>query len=286
MGRKGQSITLSISEREKQQLEALADEYNMKWGNKPNISRLLKAIAHQELLISSNNDWTQERIQTLERARQALIDLGKIEDAREIAKILVQRSELEAPFRREIENFLQTLQVTWRQQIEQYINARQPFKLTYQDATSRLFNFTVLHAQIQLIEKRQYLMCRCEETEGSQDIAELKHNRCLRLDRIQEAAVTAIKRQWEDDLQRVVVNFQVSGGLAFGYNPHSQDSFVSELEGNPPIRRIIRPIYSTFWFFREIAPYWNNCKIISPDNVRNLYLEKVRSLYEEYFSQG
>ncbi len=283
MGRKGQSITLSISEQEKLQLEALAHEKGMKWGEKPNISRLLKAIARQELLIASNHDWTQERIQALEQARQALIDLGKIDNAKEIAGILVQRSELQAPFRRKIESFLDILQTGWRQQMEQYIKERQPFKLTYQDAGGRLFHFTVLHAQIQLIEKRQYLMCRCEETEGSQDIPELRHNRCLRLDRIQEAAVTSIDRQWEIDLQRVAVEFHLLEGLAFAYNSTNQDRFIGELEGDPPIRRVIRPIYSTFWFFREISPYWEDCIIIAPENVRKLYREKVKRLYAQYF---
>ncbi len=44
MGRKGQSITLSISKREKGQLEALAREYGYKWGEKPNISQCRKSL--------------------------------------------------------------------------------------------------------------------------------------------------------------------------------------------------------------------------------------------------
>jgi predicted DNA-binding transcriptional regulator YafY len=284
MGRKGQSITLSIGEREKKQLEVLAAEQGMTWGDKPNISRLLKAIARQELLIAPNHDWTQERIQALERARQGLIDLGKVEDAREIARLLVQRSELKAPFRRELENFLDAPQTGWRQQIDRYIRERQPFKLAYRDAADRAFQFHVLHAQVQLLEKRQYLVCRCEETEGNQDIPELRHNWTFRLDRIQEAAVTSIERPWEVDLQRVAVEFHLSGGLAFAYrDPNNQDRFMSDLEGDPPIRRVIRLIYSTFWFFRSIAPYWGDCIIISPENVRMLYREKVRLLYEQYF---
>jgi predicted DNA-binding transcriptional regulator YafY len=41
--------------------------------------------------------------------------------------------------------------------------------------------------------------------------------------------------------------------------------------------------YRTFWFFRTIAAYWEDCIIISPENVRKLYLDKVESLYKQYF---
>lgn len=286
MGRKGQSITLSISEREKQQLEILAAELGMTWGDKPNISRLLKAIAQRKLLIASNHDWTQERIQALEKARQGLIDLGKTQDAQEIARILVQRSELNTHFRREIENFLDTPQIAWRQQVDQYIKTRQPFKLIYRDAADREFQYNVTHAQIQFIERRQYLVCRCDETEGNQDIPELQHNWTFRLDRIQEAAITSIERQWAPDLQKVPVEFELSGGLAFAYqDSKNRDRFIGELTGDPPVRRVIRPIYNTFWFFRSIAAYWEDCIIINPENVRRLYLEKVKLLYKKYYRE-
>jgi hypothetical protein len=56
MSRKGQSITLSVSERDKTQLEAIALQFGMKWGDDPNISKLIKAIAQHELIVSKNND--------------------------------------------------------------------------------------------------------------------------------------------------------------------------------------------------------------------------------------
>ncbi|MBO1047505.1 MAG: WYL domain-containing protein [Dolichospermum sp. DEX182a] len=62
MSRKGQSITLSVSERDKAELEAIpterfaiALEFGMMWGEDPNISKLIKAIAQHEL-ISNNHD--------------------------------------------------------------------------------------------------------------------------------------------------------------------------------------------------------------------------------------
>jgi hypothetical protein len=244
---------------------------------------LVKAIAKQKLLIAANHDWTQERIQALEKARQAVIDTGKMQDAREIAIILLNRSEIKPHFRRDLENFLASPIIVWRQEIEQYIQASQPFRLTYRDAADREFQFNVVHAQIQLIEKRQYLLCRCQEIQGNQDIPQLQHNWTFRLDRILEAAVTSIQGQWEIDLQRVNVEFHLSGGLAFAYtDSKNRDLFIGKLEGDPPIRKVIRPIYSTFWFFRSIASYWEDCVIIAPENVRMLYLDKLRTLYHLY----
>ncbi len=184
MGRKGESITLSMREEHKQELETLASEYGMTWGDKPNISRLLKAIAQGKLRIAPNHDWTQQRIRALDTARKTLIDAGKMDEALEIAKLLQERSELTIPFQRDIEQFLEEPQPPWRQKIDNFIRRQQPFRLTYQDAAERNWQFTVRFAEVQSIEKRQYLLCRTDESEGNQDISELSHNWTLRLDRI------------------------------------------------------------------------------------------------------
>lgn len=282
MGRKGESITLSISERDKKQLEALAAEYGMTWGEKPNISRLLKAIAQRELLIAHNNDWTQHRIKALDTAKKVLVDAGKMDEAIEIAKLLQERSELTIPYRGEIDNFLETPQPPWRQKIDNFIRRQQPFRLSYQDAAERNWHYTVRFAQIQSIEKRQYLVCRTDESEGNQDIAQLSHNWTLRLDRIQEASVTSIELPWLDDLQRIEVSFELFGGLIFAYRGKPDDIKIEDIEDTPSRRRVTRSIFNTFWFFREIAAYYGDCVIIEPEIIRSCYLEKVRGLFKKY----
>lgn len=282
MSRKGKSITLSVSERDKTELENLALEFGCNWGDRPNISKLVESIARRQLIVAPNNDWTNQRIKALETARKALVDLGKTDQAKQIAELLKFRSELTLPFREEIETFLNNPLPAWRQQVDNLIHRQQPFRLSYQDAKEDLWSYTVLHAQVVAIEKRQYLMCRAEESEGNQDVEGLRHNWTFRLDRIQEAAVVSIDKPWLDDLERIAVEFHLLDRLAFAYQRKTEDIFVSELEDEPPIRRVVRNISGTFWFFREITRYGKDCEIISPESVRSRFRENLKSLCQAY----
>ncbi len=282
MSRKGQSITLSLRESDKAELENLALEFGCTWGDRPNISKLVESIARRQLIIAPNNDWTNERIKALETARKGLIDLGKTDEAKQIAQLLKSRSELTLPFREEIETFLKNPLPAWRQQVDNLIHRQQPFRLSYQDAKEDLWSYTVLHARVVPIEKRQYLMCRAEESEGNQDVEGLRHNWTFRLDKIQEAAVVSIDKPWLDDLERIAVEFHLLDRLAFAYERKTEDIFVSELEGEPPVRKVVRNISGTFWFFREITRYGKDCEIISPPEVRSRFKENLKSLCQAY----
>lgn len=275
MSRKGQSITLSISERDKAELENLARELGMMWGDRPNISKLVEAIAQRELLIGRNNDWSTTRIEALNRAMQALIDAGQIDIAKMVASLLLERSELSIPLRNEVENFLATTHSEWRQELDRYIKRQQPFQLSYQDASLRIWVFHVRHAKIVPHEKRQYLDCWCEETEGNQDISQLSHNWCLRLDRIPEAAISPIGGKWYSQLDSIKVELHLFKGLAFAYQAKPEDQAIEWLTDKPQVRQVIKTINFTFWFFREIAPDWEDCKIVAPDVVRDRIKQKL-----------
>ncbi len=285
MTRKNEAITLSIKAREKKALENLALEFGKTWGDKPNISKLIEAIAKNELKIAPNHDWNHQRVEILETIRKLLLDHGLISEAEEIAKILQERSELTIPFRQEIEKFLDKPKPLWRKKIEDFIHRQQPFKLIYQDASERQWIFTVIYGELRNIEKHQYLVCTCEETEGNQDLPELQHNWGLRLDRIQEAVVSSVNLPWQSDLDTIEVEFKVYRGLAFAYGkeaPKKDDFLVGEIDGNPAQRLIKRKVWSSFWFFRDIARYWDDCEIISPVNLRENFKEQLRSLSQLY----
>jgi hypothetical protein len=233
MSRKGQSITLSVSERDKAELEAIpterfaiALEFGMMWGEDPNISKLIKAIAQHELIIGKNHDWQESRIRALHRCIGALTDIGQVEQAQIIANLLLERSELSIPMRKEIEGVLNNSLPSWRLQIDHYILRQQPFQLSYQDATERILNYTVHYAKISPHEKRLYLDCWCEETLNNHDIEELQHNWCFRLDRINEAAITEIAGKWRSQLDQIDVEMHLLNNLAFAYQTKPEDKRV------------------------------------------------------------
>jgi WYL domain len=282
MGRPGRSITLSLSEQDKAHLEAIAEEFGMTWGDRPNISELVKAIASRQLMIAPNHDWTMERIHFLNRARTALVDIGEMEIAVAIAQLLLERSELTIPLRAEIEQFTNQPTLSWRLEIERYIHRHQPFCLSYQDAAGRVWQFTIRYAEIATYEERQYLECWCEETDGSQDLPELVHNRCLRLDRITDAAVSPIAGKWSE-LATIAVEFHLLRGLAFAYRSKTARDEVNEwVVELPQVRRVVRRVSSTFWLIREVLRYGQDCEVIAPGAVRDRVKEEVRSLSVRY----
>jgi len=284
MGRKGQSITLSLSEQDKLRLEAIAGEQGILWGTRPNISRLMEAIARRELLVGRNNDWSETGIRALQQSMQALMDAGHPDSAQIIAQLLLERSELPLPLRSKLEQDLNTPIPSWRAAIDQYIQRQTPFRLTYRDATDKPMSFTIRHAQITPYERRQYLECWCEETEGNRDIAELQHNWTLRLDRIPDAALSVIGGQWHPTLDTLQVEMHLLKGLAFAYEPKGTDVSNEWMsDHDPPMRKVVRNISNTFWFFREVLRYGENCLIVSPETAQAQFKQKLQALCKNYF---
>ena len=81
MTRKNQSITLAVSQSEMQQLEVIAMQHSCKWGDKPNVSELMRQIASGDLIIVSRQQQLikSEMIQlAIARAFTALIEIQQI----------------------------------------------------------------------------------------------------------------------------------------------------------------------------------------------------------------
>lgn len=285
MTRKGRSITLSLEESDKVQLEAIALELGMMWGDEPNISRLIKAIARNQLSVFPNNNWSRDRVNTLNKARNLLVDVGQLEDALILAHLLLERSEITIPLRQEIEQFIERPAAPWRIQVERYIRQQQPFQLAYQDAAERVWNFIIFYADITQHEDRLYLDCWCSETEGNQDIAELSHNWCLRFDRMVDVALSPIKGRWRSRLDSIPVELHLHRGLAFAYRSKTDADEVNEWLSDPPqVRRVVRQVTNTFWFFREVRRYGSACVIVSPDAVRDRFKQELLLMIEQYNS--
>lgn len=58
MSRKGESITLSLLPDQQERLEQIALEFGQTWGEKPNISKLMRAIAEGELKVVYGDEET------------------------------------------------------------------------------------------------------------------------------------------------------------------------------------------------------------------------------------
>lgn len=283
MTRKGKSITLSVSERDKAELETLALEYGLTWGDRPNISKLVEAIARKRLTIAPNHDWNSARINSLNQARNTLIDAGQIDDAVAIAHLLLERSELTIPLRQELEQFIDNPALPWRLEIERYIKQQQSFQLSYQDATERLWQFTVRYAEIASHGNRQYLDCWCEETQGNQDLPELRHNWCLRLDRITDAAIAPIPGKWYGHLDSIDVEIHLYGRLAFAYESKTTNDVVNRWWPDAPqTRQLVRRVSNTFWLIRELLPYGQDCEVISPEKVKEEIKQEVQAMAKRY----
>jgi hypothetical protein len=283
MTRKGRAITLSLDEKEKIALQMIATELGYTWGDKPNISKLVEAIAQHKLLIAPNNDWSIDLISTLQQGMTCLHDRGDSKNAQIIAELLLKRSELKNPLRREIERFLETLQKpNWRQRLDQFIEQKQPFQLAYQDAAQRIWTFHILYAEMIYRDRREYLDCWCQETEGNTDLPKLKHNWTLRLDRITDAALSPIDKKWRPDLDLLRVELHLYNGLAFAYEPKTNDIYTDWVPDLPQTKKVIREVSSTFWLFREILPYGGDCAIASPPEVRDRFRNKLLMLCNRY----
>ncbi|MGF1460099.1 MAG: helix-turn-helix transcriptional regulator [Leptolyngbyaceae cyanobacterium] len=272
-----------MSERDKAELETLALQYGMTWGDRPNISKLVEAIARHQLRIAPNHDWPPQRINALEKARKALIDAGQRENALEIAHLLLERSELTIPLRREIEQYVAKPAPAWRLEVENYIQREQPFQLAYQDAAERVWQFHIRYAEAAPHSDRQYLDCWCEETEGNRDLPELAHNWCLRFDRITDASISPIPGIWRSSLDTIAVELHLYRGLAFAYESKTnQDEFNDWHPELPQTRQIIRQVPNTFWLIREVLRYGRDCEIMSPDSVRERVKREIDGLYRQY----
>ena len=70
--------------------------------------------------------------------------------------------------------------------------------------------------------------------------------------------------------------------LAFAYEQKTLDREVTDLALDKPTKRIVREVSSTFWFFREILPYGEDCEIIEPVEVRDRFARKIQHLAKKY----
>ncbi|AFY85313.1 helix-turn-helix transcriptional regulator [Oscillatoria acuminata] len=279
MIRKKETITLSIPPGTKERLEEIAAELKVLWGDRGSISGLLTAIAQGKFQVGQSLTLTSAQVQALQQANRLLIDTGHSPQAQTLTSLLLDRGNLEAPLRLALQQLVNQPSEVWRLRAEEQIQKQQPFRLFYLNAQERELEYTVRCAQVTFREKRFYLEIWCEETEDipNTDFPELIHNRCLRLDRIQE--IQPIAGEWRNGLDFIEVYLHFYEGLVKAYE--SKDSDISnEVIGE--VRQVVRRVSHPFWLIREILPYGKKCLVVAPQAMRDRVKEEIHAIYQRY----
>jgi predicted DNA-binding transcriptional regulator YafY len=281
MPRKKETITLSIPPGTKEQLEAIARRLNITWGKEPSISGLIVAIAQQSLLVEKPFNLDSNSVSALQQAIKALNDAGRMGEAQTVITLLLERGNLDAPMRQSLLKQASKLVQTWRSQIDEYRRSQQPFYLLYENSQGEELQYTVRYAEPRFFDKRFYLMIWCEETEDVEsnipDLPELWHNRSLIFDRIR--SVVPASGEWREGLDYIKVHLHFRGWMVKSYKP-IEDDLEDEVIGE--VRQVVRRVTNEFWLIREVARYWDECVIASPDAMRDRLKQKLRKLCSLY----
>lgn len=279
MARQKEALTLSVPPGTKKQLDELAERLDYRWGDRPNASALITALAEGTLAVGAGLRLAEAEVQALVQAILALIDNGTTEHARVLMEFAVAYGDLEEPLRRKLLERLGDADDSRRKQIDEKIAARQPFYLYYKSARGTPYQFTVRFAQVRFRERRSYLEIWCEETEKSADLPGLKHNRFLRLDRAQGLSVVASGGIWRDDLDYVEATFKLLPALARDYEP-DPDDLRTEADGDALI--VTRRTASAFWLLRELKAHGALCEVLSPPDLRARMQQELRAAADLY----
>ena len=277
MPRKKETLTLSVPPGTKAALDAIARRFNILWGNNPSPSGLVGAIAQGELEVGQPFALSANQVLALRQAIRDLVDAGHLEEAKSVITLLIEKGNLESPMRQDLMQQVSQPMEGWRIQVDRLSDQHQPFHLIYRNSQGQVLEYTVRYAKVLFYEKRHYLQIWCDETEDSQDLPELQHNRCFRLDRIQ--SIFPISGEWRGSFDTIEVQLHLSGWLVRAYEPKPED-ISNELIGE--VRQVTRRVVNPFWLIREVFRYGEDCVIVSPEDVRERFKQKLRSLSQQY----
>jgi predicted DNA-binding transcriptional regulator YafY len=281
MPRKKTTITLSIPDGTKEQLEEIARDLGIFWGKTtPSISGLLVAIAQQQPEIKKLFTLMPEQVEALEQAYRLLSDTGEMRKAQTLLNLLLEQGNLEVPRYQAFSRLLNQPSEAWRVRVDELRQQKQPFQVVYGNAQGDDLTFTVRYAEISFEEKRFYLNIWCDETEDikNTDFPELIHNRCLRLDRVK--GVVPVNGQWrQEGLDYFKVYLHFFKGMIKAYQSKTND-ISNEVMGD--VRQVERKVSNPFWLIREVLRYGEDCVIVSPDNLRDRMKQKILTLCDLY----
>ncbi|MBD2495950.1 transcriptional regulator [Nostoc sp. FACHB-280] len=282
MPRKKETITLSIPPGTKEKLEAIARNLNIYWGKDPSISGLIVAIAQQSVELGKPFTLDSNQANALQQAIKALSDAGRIGEAQTVIALLIERGNLDPAIRQSLLKQASKLLQAWQERINEYRQNQQPFHLLYENSQGLELLYTVRYAEPRFFDRRFYLMIWCEETEDVEnlipDLPELWHNRNLTFDRIR--SIVPASGDWrEEGLDYIKVYLHFRGWMVKSYQLR-EDDLEDEIIGD--VRQVVRRVVNEFWLIREVARYWDECVIISPEPMRDRLKQKLKTLCQHY----
>ncbi|MHC5935506.1 WCX domain-containing protein [Nostoc sp.] len=195
--------------------------------------------------------------------------------------LLLERGNLDVAIRQSLLKQASKLVQAWRSQIDEYRQNKQPFYLLYENSQGQELQYTVRYAEPRFFDKRFYLMIWCEETEDVEnlipDLPELWHNRNLIFDKI--CSIVPASGEWREGLDYLKVYLHFRGWMVKSYQ-RRQDDLEDEMIGD--VRQVVRQVVNEFWLIREVARYWEDCVIVSPESLRDRLKEKLFTLCQLY----
>jgi hypothetical protein len=164
--------------------------------------------------------------------------------------------------------------------INDWILRQRSFTVRVEDRGS-ITNYDVLYAKVSIDLYGKYLLLAYTHKSNPAEIAQLKHNHEIELDKIVDAG--EIHRPWSPSMPTIQVKFWISSELQPSYEPRSEDiSMVIGTQNNRAGNVVIREVMTTHMLLCELLSYGNNCYLISPSVIRRRSIVEVEKILSSY----
>jgi hypothetical protein len=148
-----------------------------------------------------------------------------------------------------------------------------------------IVNYDVLCAKVSIDLYGKYLLLAHTHRSNPAEIAQLKHNHEIELDKIVDAG--EIHRPWSPSMPTIQVKFWISSELQPSYEPSPEDiSMVMGTQNNRAGNVVIREVMTTHILLCELLSYGNNCYLISPSVIRRRSIVEVEKILSSYSSSA
>jgi hypothetical protein len=142
-------------------------------------------------------------------------------------------------------------------------------------------NHDVICAKMSVDANGKYLLIAHTHKTNPTEIARLKNNHEIELEKIIEAG--AIHRPWSPSVPTIQVTFWISSDLQPGYEMNPDDiSIAVGTQDNRSGNVVIREVMTTRMLLSELLSYGNNCYLISPSVVRRRSIAEVEKILSSY----